>query len=91
MRVTDGSPLDGMTVEEANLRNLPGLFLVEIDRGTRLITPVGPEQSLQIGDILVFAGVLSTIIDLQRIRGLEPAAPEDLLQSLPGGRNRPMV
>jgi di/tricarboxylate transporter len=91
MRVTDGSPLDGMTVEEANLRNLPGLFLVEIDRGTRLITPVGPEQSLQVGDILVFAGVLSTIIDLQRIRGLEPAAPEDLLQSLPGGRNRPMV
>jgi len=91
MRVTDGSPLDGMTVEEANLRNLPGLFLVEIDRGTRLITPVGPEQTLQSGDILVFAGVLSTIIDLQRTRGLEPAAPEDLLQSLPGGRNRPMV
>ncbi len=91
MRVTDGSPLDGLTVEEANLRNLPGLFLVEIDRGTRLITPVGPEEVLQSGDILVFAGVLSTIIDLQRIRGLEPAAPEELLQSLPGGRNRPMV
>jgi di/tricarboxylate transporter len=91
MRVTEGSPLNGMTVEEANLRNLPGLFLVEIDRGTRLITPVGPEQTLQSGDILVFAGVLNTIIDLQRIRGLEPAAPEDLIQSLPGGRNRPMV
>lgn len=91
MRVTADSPLDGMTVEEANLRNLPGLFLVEIDRGTRLITPVSPDQSLQKGDILVFAGVLSTIIDLQRIRGLEPAAPEDLIQSLPGGRNRPMV
>jgi len=91
MRVSTGSPLDGMTVEEANLRALPGLFLVEIDRGTRLITPVGPEQTLQIGDILVFAGVLSTIIDLQRIRGLEPAAPEELLQSLPGGRNRQMV
>jgi di/tricarboxylate transporter len=91
MRVTPGSPLDGMTVEEANLRNLPGLFLVEIDRGTRLITPVSPDQSLQIGDILVFAGVLTTIIDLQRIRGLEPATPEDLIQSLPGGRNRPMV
>ena len=91
MRVTPDSPLDGMTVEEANLRNLPGLFLVEIDRGTRLITPVSPDQSLQIGDILVFAGVLTTIIDLQRIRGLEPAAPEDLIQSLPGGRNRPMA
>ncbi|HIF92156.1 MAG TPA: SLC13 family permease [Myxococcales bacterium] len=91
MRVTADSPLHGMTVEEANLRNLPGLFLVELDRGTRLITPVSPDQSLQTGDILVFAGVLTTIIDLQRIRGLEPAAPEDLIQSLPGGRNRPMV
>lgn len=91
MRVTDGSPLDGMTVEEANLRALPGLFLVEIDRGAHLITPVGPDQVLSSGDILVFAGVISTIIDLQRIRGLEPAAPEELLSSLPGGRNRPMV
>jgi di/tricarboxylate transporter len=91
MRITEGSPLSGQTVEEAALRNLPGLFLVEIDRGAHLITPVGPEQVLQSGDILVFAGVVSTIIDLQRMRGLEPAAPEDLLQSLPGGRNRPMV
>lgn len=91
MRVTEGSPLNGQTVEEASLRNLPGLFLVEIDRGAHLITPVGPEQVLQGGDILVFAGVVATIIDLQRIRGLEPAAPEELLQSLPGGRNRPMV
>lgn len=91
MRVTEGSSLGGQTVEEAALRNLPGLFLVEIDRGARLITPVGPDQILEIGDILVFAGVVSTIIDLQRMRGLEPAAPEELLQSLPGGRNRPMV
>lgn len=91
MRVVAGSPLHGQTIEEANLRNLPGLFLVEIDRGDMLITPVRPEQRIREGDILVFAGVLSTIIDLQRIRGLEPAAPEDLLESLPGGRNRPMV
>ena len=91
MRVTENSPLSGQTVEAADLRNLPGLFLVEIDRGSQIITPVGPDQVLQSGDILVFAGVLSTIIDLQRIRGLEPAAPEELLESLPGGRNRPMV
>ena len=91
MRVVRGSPLDGQTVEEANLRSLPGLFLVEIDRADLLITPVRPEQRVREGDILVFAGVLSTIIDLQRIRGLEPAAPGDLIDSLPGGRNRPMV
>lgn len=91
MRVTQGSPLHGQTVEEANLRNLPGLFLVEVDRGEHLITPVSPDQILESDDILVFAGIVSTIIDLQRIRGLEPAAKEELLQSLPGGRNRPMV
>jgi di/tricarboxylate transporter len=91
MRVVPGSPLHGKTVEEANLRSLPGLFLVEIDRADILITPVRPEQRVREGDILVFAGVLSTIIDLQRIRGLEPAAPGDLIDSLPGGRARPMV
>lgn len=91
MRVVQGSPLNGKTVEEAQLRSLPGLFLVEIDRGDLLITPVRPEQRIREGDILVFAGVVSTIIDLQRIRGLEPAAPEDLIDSLPGGRTRPMV
>jgi di/tricarboxylate transporter len=91
MRVTRDSPLAGQTVEEANLRNLPGLFLVEIDRGDRVITPVSPDQLLERGDILVFAGVVSTIIDLQRMRGLEPATKAELLTSLPGGRNRPMV
>ncbi len=91
MRVTADSPLAGQTVEEANLRNLPGLFLVEIDRGDRVITPISPDQLLERGDILVFAGVVSTIIDLQRTRGLEPAAKSELLTSLPGGRNRPMV
>jgi len=91
MRVTADSPLHGQTVEAANLRNLPGLFLVEIDRGAHLITPVSPDQILASGDILVFAGVVSTIIDLQRTRGLEPAAKEELIKSLPGGRNRPMV
>jgi di/tricarboxylate transporter len=91
MRVVPGSPLHGQTIEEANLRSLPGLFLVEIDRADIVITPVRPEQRVREGDILIFAGVLSTIIDLQRIRGLEPAAPGDLIESLPGGRTRPMV
>ena len=90
VRVTSDSPLHGQTVEEANLRNLPGLFLVEIDRGDRLITPVSPDQILQRGDILVFAGVVSTILDLQRTRGLEPAAG-GAAPRLPGGRSRPMV
>ncbi len=70
MRIEPECRLVDQTVEEAGLRQLPGLFLVEIDRGGHVITPVGPDQTLAAGDRLVFAGVVSTIVDLQRIPGL---------------------
>ncbi len=72
MRVEAGSRLAGQTVEEAGLRQLPGLFLVEIDRDGQTVTPVGPQERLREGDRLVFAGVVSTIVDLQRFPGLVP-------------------
>jgi di/tricarboxylate transporter len=65
------------TIGEAGLRQLPGLFLVEIDRRGRVITPVTPEESIEAGDRLVFAGVVSTIVDLQRIRGLVPLSEQE--------------
>jgi di/tricarboxylate transporter len=70
MRVEDDCPLADRSVEDAGLRELPGLFLVEIDRDGRVITPVAPDVPIRRGDVLVFAGVVSTIVDLQRIRGL---------------------
>jgi len=70
MRVDPGCRLIGQTVEQAGLRHLTGLFLVEIERGGQTITPVGPDQWIETGDRLVFAGVVSTIVDLQRIPGL---------------------
>ena len=73
MIVEQTAPFIASTVEEARLRQLPGLFLVEIDRGGRIITPVGPEQRLEAGDRLVFAGAVATLIDLQRMPGLAPA------------------
>lgn len=63
----------GKTVEEAGLRNLPGLFLVEIDRGDDVLSPVSREDRIFSGDRLVFSGVVSTIIDLEKIKGLVPA------------------
>jgi di/tricarboxylate transporter len=65
------------TVEQAGLRHLPGLFLFEINRRHGVVTPVGPEERIQQNDHLVFAGVVSTIIDLQRIRGLVPLSEEE--------------
>lgn len=76
MLVDDPSPLDGQTVEQAGLRNLPGLFLVEIDRDGEIFAPVAPTMALHAGDRLVFAGVTDSVVDLQRIRGLKPATDQ---------------
>lgn len=75
MRVLPGSPLAGQRVEEAGLRHLAGLFLVEIERQDRVIAPVAPDETLHAGDRLTFAGVRSTIVDLERIRGLVAEDP----------------
>ena len=77
MLVEPGCPLVDRSVEDAGLRELPGLFLVEINRKDTRITPVAPDQMIRASDRLVFAGVVETIVDLQRIRGLVPAPDED--------------
>lgn len=69
--------LIGQTIEEAGLRSLPGLFLVEIDRDGDIFMPVDPRQRLHAGDRLVFTGIVSTIVDLERIPGLVSAAAQD--------------
>lgn len=73
MLVENGNAMAGKTVEEAGLRNLPGMFLIEIERSGHLITAVGPAQILQESDRLVFAGNVESVVDLQKIRGLRPA------------------
>ena len=74
MMVQPECRLIGQTVEEAGLRHLPGLFLIEINREDEVITPVAPEDHIHAGDRLVFTGVVSTIADLEKIPGLVPAA-----------------
>lgn len=71
--IQPGCRLAGRTVAEGGLRNLPGLFLIEVARGPRIISPVGPDELLQAGDRLSFSGALSSIVDLERIPGLVPA------------------
>ncbi len=87
MRVESDYPHIGQSVERAGLRELAGLFLVEIDRQGRVITPVGPDESIRAGDRLVFAGVVSTIVDLQRMRGLVPDS-DDAAPSQTGPNQR---
>jgi di/tricarboxylate transporter len=66
--------LIGKSVEDAGLRGLTGLFLIEINRGGEILAPVTPKDVIQSGDRLVFTGVVATIVDLERIAGLVPAA-----------------
>lgn len=74
MMVQPDCPLINRTVEAAGLRNLHGLFLIEIDRDGDIITPVTPRDFVRAGDRLVFTGLVNTIVDLEKIPGLIPAA-----------------
>ncbi len=74
MQVQPDCPLIDKTVEAAGLRNLHGLFLIEIDRDGDIITPVTPRDFVRSGDRLVFTGLVNTIVDLEKIPGLIPAA-----------------
>ncbi len=74
MRVADDCQFVGMHVEEAGLRHLHGLYLHEIVRGGEIIAPVQPDHIIQAGDVLSFSGIVSTIVDLEKLPGLVPVA-----------------
>ena len=79
MIVEDNGPLPGKSIEEANLRGLPGLYLAEIERAGRVMPAVSPQETLLGGDRLLFVGITESVVDLQKIRGLVPA-PEQLFK-----------
>ncbi|WP_404343647.1 TrkA C-terminal domain-containing protein [Vreelandella venusta] len=66
----DVEALSPMIIEENGLRNLDGLYLLEIERQGRLISPVAPDERLQASDTLVFTGEVSKVQALQRFPGL---------------------
>lgn len=70
-RVVPLSDLIGRSIEANGLRHLDGLFLLEIERQGRLISPVGPEEILREGDVLLFTGDVSKFQTLDQVRGLE--------------------
>jgi len=76
MEVEVGSALVGKSIEAAGLRHLPGLFLAEIDRGGNVIPAVSPREVLRAGDRLSFVGVVESVVELQKIRGLVPATED---------------
>lgn len=79
MLVEEASPLDGQTIEQAGLRQLPGAFLAEIERADTLLPAVAPTERLRAGDRLLFVGIVDSMVELLRLRGLVPA-PEQLFK-----------
>ena len=70
-KVKTGSSIIGKSVINANLRNLTGIYLFEIVREGKSITPVHPGEILQEDDSLFFAGETQNISELlERDNGL---------------------
>lgn len=76
MLVDRDGPLVGKSIENAGLRHLSGMFLAEIDRNGSVLPAVSPREKLQGGDRLVFVGVVESVVELQKIRGLTPATEQ---------------
>ncbi len=79
MEVIEDGPLDGSTIAEAGLRNLKGIFLVEIERQGTIFPAVSPSRSLSGGDRLTFAGDSDSIVSFQRTAGLRSAEDQHML------------
>jgi di/tricarboxylate transporter len=88
MTVQNGGPLVGRSVEQAGLRHLPGLYLVEIERDGELLAAVGPQVKLQADDHLVFVGIIESVVDLRNMRGLVPATDQVHKLEAPAGHRR---
>ena len=73
MIIDEGSALVGQTIESAGLRGLSGLFLIEIERDDTILPAVSGGIQLHANDRLVFAGVVDSVVELQRFAGLRPA------------------
>lgn len=79
--VAPGSNLIGESIETNKLRGLQGLFLLEIDREGRRVSPVAPTEILREGDRLLFTGEVEQVHTLQKFHGLHVfgTATEQLL------------
>ncbi|MGD9647882.1 MAG: SLC13 family permease, partial [Pirellulales bacterium] len=83
MLVAPDSPLVGKTIEQAGLRHLEGVYLAEIDRDGTVLPAVSPQERLRHGDRLIFVGIVESVVELRKIRGLVPATDQVFKLSAP--------
>lgn len=75
--VSPRSDLVGKTVEQNGLRHLESLFLVEILRSGRLISPITPQEVIQPHDRLLFSGDVKKVTTLTQFDGLSLFASDN--------------
>ena len=63
-QLSGNSKLIGQSVKDGGLRNLKGVYLVEIIRNAQIISPVSPNEIIHQSDVLIFAGDTDKIVDL---------------------------
>ncbi|WP_430459473.1 SLC13 family permease [Thalassolituus sp. LLYu03] len=85
MVIQPSSELVKRSIQDAGLRNLPGLFLVEVEREGQVLSAVRPRTVLEAGDRLVFAGSPESVLELRNIHGLTLA--DDQRFKLDGNRS----
>lgn len=71
LEVIPSGPLDGVTVEQAGLRHLTGVFLASVDRGDWVEAPASPNTLIRGGNTLRFVGRINDVLDLQNRKGLQ--------------------
>lgn len=68
--VLEHSSLIGRSIKDNKLRNLEYLFLLEITRDKRSISPVSPDEKIELGDKLIFSGDIKHLELLKQFDGL---------------------
>lgn len=71
LKVRPNCSFTGMSIEEAGLRHLKGLYLFQIERNHKIIGQVPPNEIIKVDDRLFFTGLPETILELQKTPGLE--------------------
>lgn len=69
--VTYAYPYHGKSIGQAGLRDLKGLYMIKVIRGNEQISPVRSSTIIQRGDRLIFTGLISTLAELQKVKGLK--------------------
>lgn len=77
VRVEPKSPVVGETLTSAGLRQLHGLYLVELTRDNGECIPAPDSDTMIVADdIMLFSGVVETVTELYHIPGIVPATAQ---------------